>query len=145
MLASHAYSCCLGRECLLLRMWLRNSGHCQANSCSFRCADLRVEKVRFDAVTRMTRAFRPHLQVAEVARVLGFAAAPGPAVQVTPEEVDDCEEWLTAHGATVVTDKGEPLLDTKVSAAQGRGGHFDGMHASRLEPLVLLLRGLSKL
>lgn len=86
-----------------------------ALTCAGCGADLRVEKVRFAAVQRMTKAFRPHLHVAEVARVLGFAAATGPTTEVTPEEVDDCQEWLAAHGATVVSDKGDLLLDTKVS------------------------------
>jgi hypothetical protein len=77
-------------------------------------ADLRVEKVRFEAIKRMTKAYRPHLHVSKVARILGFGQEMCSSAEVTPVELEECEEWLTSHGATVITDKGELLVDSKV-------------------------------
>ncbi|KAI3761785.1 hypothetical protein L1987_52207 [Smallanthus sonchifolius] len=76
--------------------------------------DLYVEKMRYAAVKCMTRSYRPTLPVSYVTQVLGF--------QLTDEKdtsgLEECTEWLKAHGACVATDNsGEMMLDAKASMA----------------------------
>lgn len=85
-------------------------------------ADLYVEKMRFKAVSCMSRSYRPTVPVSYVAQVLGFTG-----VSPTNEEceerdsdgLEECVEWLKAHGASLVTDaNGEVQLDAKVHLIQ---------------------------
>ncbi|XP_031505078.1 SAC3 family protein A isoform X1 [Nymphaea colorata] len=84
------------------------------NSCLM---GLYMEKMRFEAVRCMSRAYRPAVPVAFVARVLGFVDI----VPVKGEDADglsECEEWLRAHGASLHDDQGgELVLDTKATAS----------------------------
>nr|PNR60376.1 hypothetical protein PHYPA_003169 [Physcomitrium patens] len=59
--------------------------------------DSHAEKMRFEAVKFMTRSYRPTIPVASVARVLGFIIEPNS--EGENEELEECEEWLRAHGA----------------------------------------------
>lgn len=83
--------------------------------------DLYVEKMRFKAVSCMSRSYRPTVPVSYVAQVLGFTG-----VSPTNEEceerdsdgLEECVEWLKAHGASLVTDaNGEVQLDAKASSS----------------------------
>ena len=96
----------------------------------------RNEQVRFRHVTVACKAFQPRVPVAHLARVLGFtlhrAYVPGdgerdpvvgtdgaPRVDppwAQPEDVDECVQWLEAHGAVVKDDGGVPSVDCKESA-----------------------------
>ncbi|KAG2309329.1 hypothetical protein Bca52824_029077 [Brassica carinata] len=85
------------------------------NSCLM---DLYVEKMRYKAVTFMSRSCRPTIPVSYVAQVLGFA---GTSSEGTGEKetdgMEECSEWLKAHGASLVADSnGDMLLDTKASS-----------------------------
>eukprot|EP00252_Welwitschia_mirabilis_P019719 TRINITY_DN4645_c0_g1_i4.p1 TRINITY_DN4645_c0_g1~~TRINITY_DN4645_c0_g1_i4.p1 ORF type:complete len:920 (+),score=183.14 TRINITY_DN4645_c0_g1_i4:460-3219(+) len=70
--------------------------------------DLYVEKMRFEAIRCISRAYRPTVPVSFIAETLGFTDIDG---------VDACEEWLKAHGAVLVTENstGEVLLRAKES------------------------------
>lgn len=73
-----------------------------------------MEKMRFEAVRCMSRAYRPALPVAFVARVMGFMDTV-PVKGEGAEGLSGCEEWLKAHGAILHDDQsGDLLLDTKV-------------------------------
>lgn len=80
--------------------------------------DLYVEKMRFEAVRCIARSYRPAVPVAFIAQVLGFMDSSS---FKTCNEFDgfaECEEWLRAHGAILITDKstGELQLNAKDSA-----------------------------
>lgn len=81
--------------------------------------DLYVERMRFEAIKCMSKSYRPTVPVRYAARVLGFTKV----VEVCEVEVADgleeCEEWLKAHGAILAVDgnNGELQIDTKVSSA----------------------------
>ncbi|KAG0573065.1 hypothetical protein KC19_VG145600 [Ceratodon purpureus] len=77
--------------------------------------DIHIEKMRFEAVKCMTRSYRPTIPVASVARALGFTVEPSSGQTA---EVEDCEEWLKAHGAQFQFDSSsnELVLETKLSA-----------------------------
>ncbi|CAI9091514.1 OLC1v1026570C1 [Oldenlandia corymbosa var. corymbosa] len=73
--------------------------------------DLYVEKMRYTAVKCISRSYRPTVPVAYIAQVLGFSSN-----EKENEGVEECVEWLKAHGATLTKDSsGEMLLDAKVS------------------------------
>ncbi|XP_027104574.2 SAC3 family protein A isoform X2 [Coffea arabica] len=81
--------------------------------------DLYVEKMRYAAVKCMSRSYRPTIPVAYISQVLGFGNA-SPTTEASDEKerdgVEECAEWLKAHGACLSNDNaGEMLLDTKVS------------------------------
>ncbi|XP_043693066.1 SAC3 family protein A-like isoform X2 [Telopea speciosissima] len=83
--------------------------------------DLYVEKMRFEAVRCMSRAYRPTVPVTYIAQVLGFATVL-PTIEGSEEKdmdgLEECEEWLRAHGACLITDNsGEMQLDTKASSS----------------------------
>ncbi|CAN8317255.1 unnamed protein product [Cochlearia groenlandica] len=79
------------------------------NSCLM---DLYVEKMRYKAVTFMSRSCRPTIPVSYVVHVLGFTGASS-----ETDGLEECSEWLKAHGASLVSDSnGDMLLDTKASA-----------------------------
>ncbi|KAJ4979768.1 hypothetical protein NE237_010548 [Protea cynaroides] len=82
--------------------------------------DLYVEKMRFEAVRCMSRSYRPTLPVGYIAQVLGFTT-----ISATEENeekdmdgLEECEEWLRAHGACLIKDSsGEMQLDAKASSS----------------------------
>lgn len=83
-------------------------------------ADLYVEKMRFEAVKCMSRSYRPSVPVVYIAQVLGFPSLGSPEEVgenkfSISSRVEDCVEWLRAHGANLNEDSnGEMQLDTKV-------------------------------
>ncbi|XP_022641552.1 SAC3 family protein A isoform X4 [Vigna radiata var. radiata] len=83
--------------------------------------DLYVEKMRYKAVNCMCRSYRPTLPVSYISQVLGFstgAAINGASDERDTDALEECSEWLKAHGASIITDNnGDTLLDTKVSAS----------------------------
>ncbi|KAG5396035.1 hypothetical protein BRARA_E00634 [Brassica rapa] len=79
--------------------------------------DLYVEKMRYKAVTVMSRSCRPTIPVSYLAQVLGFTntSSEGSGEKET-DSMEACSEWLKAHGASLIADSnGDMLLDTKVS------------------------------
>ncbi|PON91508.1 SAC3/GANP/THP [Trema orientale] len=83
--------------------------------------DLYVEKMRFKAVSCMSRSYRPTLPVPYIAQVLGFTS-------IAPENdgsddkdsdgLEECIEWLKAHGACLTADNnGEMQLDAKSTSS----------------------------
>lgn len=73
--------------------------------------------MRFEALRCMTRAYRPTLQASYIGRILGFIGfgASESSSERDQEELDECEEWLRAHGAVLVNDnEGELCMDCKV-------------------------------
>ncbi|KAK9684079.1 hypothetical protein RND81_10G184900 [Saponaria officinalis] len=81
--------------------------------------DLCVEKMRFEAVQCMSRAYRPSIPISFIAQVLGFSSAPedGVSDEKDIDGCDECTEWLKAHGACLVPDNnGETVLDAKASS-----------------------------
>ncbi|WZY91988.1 hypothetical protein YC2023_064317 [Brassica napus] len=79
--------------------------------------DLYVEKMRYKAVTVMSRSCRPTVPVSYLAQVLGFTntSSEGSGEKET-DSMEACSEWLKAHGASLIADSnGDMLLDTKVS------------------------------
>jgi hypothetical protein len=79
--------------------------------------DLYVEKMRFEAVKSMSKAYRPTLPVRYVAQVLGFMKnSEKKESQATDKSgIEECEQWLKAHGAVLKSDgNGELQLDGKV-------------------------------
>uniref|UniRef100_A0ACD5W201 Uncharacterized protein n=1 Tax=Avena sativa TaxID=4498 RepID=A0ACD5W201_AVESA len=84
------------------------------NSCLM---DLYVERMRFEAIKCMSKSYRPTVPVRYAARVLGFTR-----VEVCEaglaDGLEECEEWLKAHGAVLAVDEnnGELQIDTKVSS-----------------------------
>ncbi|KAK3034449.1 hypothetical protein RJ639_034686 [Escallonia herrerae] len=83
--------------------------------------DLYVEKMRYAALTCMSRSYRPTLPVTYIAQVLGFNSAFASAEASDEKDtdgLDECVEWLKAHGACLTADNsGELLLDAKASAS----------------------------
>ena len=66
----------------------------------------------------MSRSYRPTIPVAYISQVLGFGNV-SPTTEASDEKerdgVEECAEWLKAHGACLSNDNaGEMLLDTKV-------------------------------
>lgn len=83
--------------------------------------DLYVEKMRYAAVRSMSRSYRPTVPVSYIAQVLGFANGL-PTAEIStekdPDVLEECVEWLKAHGACLVADNaGEMQLDTKTSSS----------------------------
>lgn len=81
--------------------------------------DLYVEKMRFEAVQCMSKSYRPVIPVAYITCALGFSKA----IQMDDSQdtsidgVEECEEWLRAHGAVLTVDNnGELQLDAKASS-----------------------------
>ncbi|KAG0596800.1 hypothetical protein M758_UG285400 [Ceratodon purpureus] len=77
--------------------------------------DIHIEKVRFEATKCMTRSYRPTIPVSAVARTLGFSTESSSDGEA--EGVEDCEEWLRAHGAHVKFDSSssELVVEAKLS------------------------------
>ncbi|XP_012073414.1 SAC3 family protein A isoform X2 [Jatropha curcas] len=79
--------------------------------------DLYVEKMRYKAVSCISRSYRPTVPVSYIAQVLGFPSAAEGHDQDSAG-LDECIEWLKAHGACLTADgSGELLLDTKASSS----------------------------
>ena len=76
-------------------------------------ADLYVEKMRYAAVKCMTRSYRPTLPVSYVAQILGFQS-PEPSDEKDTGGLEECTEWLKAHGCLTTDSSGEMMLDAKV-------------------------------
>ena len=78
--------------------------------------DIHIEKMRFEAAKCMTRSYRPTIPVASVARALGFITESSSG---ETEGVEDCEEWLRAHGAHVQFDSSssEVVVEAKLSTS----------------------------
>lgn len=81
--------------------------------------DLYADKMRYAAIRCMSRSNRPTVPVTYIAQVLGFTS-----VLSTNEEsedtdgVEDCVEWLKAHGACLTSDNsGEMQFDAKASVS----------------------------
>lgn len=73
--------------------------------------------MRFEAVQCMSKSYRPVIPVAYITCALGFSKA----IQMDDSQdtsidgVEECEEWLRAHGAVLTVDNnGELQLDAKV-------------------------------
>ncbi|KAG9453732.1 hypothetical protein H6P81_006636 [Aristolochia fimbriata] len=82
--------------------------------------DLYVEKMRFEAVRCMSRSYRPTVPVAFIAQVLGFLNDMAMDVSDKKETdgLEECEEWLRAHGANIIVDNnGEKQLDSKATSS----------------------------
>ncbi|CAA0842087.1 SAC3/GANP/Nin1/mts3/eIF-3 p25 family [Striga hermonthica] len=83
--------------------------------------DLYVEKMRYAAVKCIARSYRPTVPVAYLSQILGFTnALPTTELDVEKEldGMEECLDWLKAHGACVILDSsGETLLDAKASAS----------------------------
>ncbi|KAJ1286116.1 hypothetical protein BS78_03G328200 [Paspalum vaginatum] len=74
--------------------------------------DLYVERMRFEAIKCICKSYRPTVPVRYAARVLGFVG-----INDGADGVEECEEWLKAHGAVLLVDNnGELQIDTKVSS-----------------------------
>ncbi|PNX71509.1 leukocyte receptor cluster member-like protein, partial [Trifolium pratense] len=82
--------------------------------------DLYVEKMRYKAVTCMCRSYRPTIPVSYVSQVLGFSTAAATNEANDEKEaiaLEECLEWLKAHGASIIADNnGDMMVDTKVSS-----------------------------
>lgn len=73
--------------------------------------------MRFEAVKCMSRTYRPTIPILYVAQVLGFTSASedegGDDGNI--EGLEECTEWLKAHGACIIPDSnGEMMVDAKV-------------------------------
>ncbi|KAF1001988.1 SAC3 family protein A-like [Apium graveolens] len=82
--------------------------------------DLYVEKMRYTAVKCISRSYRPTLPVAYVAQILGFSSVllpDEPSDEKDANGLEECAEWLKAHGACLMDNTGDFLLDTKASTS----------------------------
>ncbi|CAI9773106.1 unnamed protein product [Fraxinus pennsylvanica] len=85
------------------------------NSCLM---DLHAEKMRYAAIRCMSRSYRPTVPVSYITQILGFANLLLTTDEKDVDGVDNCVEWLRAHGGCLTSDNsGEMLLDTKASAS----------------------------
>ncbi|KAL6853623.1 hypothetical protein ACP4OV_019652 [Aristida adscensionis] len=83
------------------------------NSCLM---DLYVELMRFEAIKCMSKSYRPTVPVRYAARILGFLGTNEVCDANGTDGLEECEEWLKAHGAVLSVDNnGDLQIDTKVS------------------------------
>nr|XP_024395611.1 SAC3 family protein A-like isoform X1 [Physcomitrium patens] len=77
--------------------------------------DSHTEKMRFEAVKCMSRSYRPTIPVSSVARSLGFTTESSS--EGESEGLEECEEWLRAHGAHLQFDStsNELVMEAKLS------------------------------
>ncbi|CAI0442958.1 unnamed protein product, partial [Linum tenue] len=81
--------------------------------------DLYVKKMRYQAAVCMSKSYRPTVPISYISQILGFsnATAEGNGEKVLTG-LDECLEWLKAHGASLITDNtGEMQLDAKASSS----------------------------
>nr|POE55216.1 sac3 family protein a [Quercus suber] len=67
--------------------------------------DLYVEKMRYKAVSCMSRSYRPTVPVSYIAQVLGFITARPRNAGSDEKDSDglgECVDWLKAHGACLI-------------------------------------------
>ncbi|KAG8054828.1 hypothetical protein GUJ93_ZPchr0001g33183 [Zizania palustris] len=85
------------------------------NSCLM---DLYVERMRFEAIKCISKSYRLTLPVRYVAQVLGFMGIDEACEDKRADGLEECEEWLKAHGAVITVDNnnGELQIDTKVTS-----------------------------
>ncbi|XP_062078016.1 SAC3 family protein A-like [Humulus lupulus] len=77
--------------------------------------DLYVEKMRFKAVCCISRSYWPVLPVSYIAQVLGFSNVASDNDEKDSDGLEECIEWLKAHGACLIVDNnGEMQLDAKI-------------------------------
>ncbi|KAG8645159.1 SAC3 family protein A isoform X2 [Manihot esculenta] len=80
--------------------------------------DLYVEKMRYKAVTCMSRSYRPTVPVSYIAEVLGFSSIGEGNGEKDPVGLEESIEWLKAHGACLTVDSNREMqLDTKASSS----------------------------
>uniref|UniRef100_A0A803P2Q1 PCI domain-containing protein n=1 Tax=Cannabis sativa TaxID=3483 RepID=A0A803P2Q1_CANSA len=80
--------------------------------------DLYVEKMRFKAVSCISRSYRPTLPVSYISQVLGFSSVSSENDEKDSDGLEECIEWLKAHGACLIADNnGEVQLDAKASTS----------------------------
>ncbi|XP_020696438.1 SAC3 family protein A isoform X2 [Dendrobium catenatum] len=82
--------------------------------------DLHVEKMRFEAMKCISKSYRPTVPVSYIAHVLGFStsAQTGFDDENGANGLEECEEWLKAHGAVLVAENNAELqVDTKASSS----------------------------
>ncbi|XP_020572279.1 SAC3 family protein A isoform X4 [Phalaenopsis equestris] len=82
--------------------------------------DLHVEKMRFEAMKCICKSYRPTVPVTYIAHVLGFSTSVKTGVdhENGANGLDECEEWLKAHGAVLTFENNSELqLDTKASSS----------------------------
>ncbi|XP_061372240.1 SAC3 family protein A isoform X5 [Gastrolobium bilobum] len=81
--------------------------------------DLYVERMRYKAVSCMCRSYRPTVPVSYVSQILGFSTVVATnGDDKDTDALEECLEWLKAHGASIITDdNSDVLLDTKVSSS----------------------------
>ena len=85
--------------------------------------DLYVERMRFVAMKCMSKSYRPTVPVRYAARVLGFVGIDEVCEANGADGLEECEEWLKAHGAVLSVDNnGELQIDTKVNLEPGSPG-----------------------
>ncbi|XP_062113629.1 SAC3 family protein A-like [Humulus lupulus] len=87
------------------------------NTCLMVCKisdDLYVEKMRFKAVSCISRSYRPTLPVSYIAQVLGFPSVASDNAEKDSDGLEECIEWLKAHGACLIADNNREMqLDAK--------------------------------
>ncbi|CAI0411557.1 unnamed protein product [Linum tenue] len=80
--------------------------------------DLYVEKMRYKAAVCMSKSYRPTVPISYIAQILGFSNAADENGETELSGLDECLEWLKAHGASLITDNtGEMQLDAKASSS----------------------------
>lgn len=76
--------------------------------------------MRYKAVNFMARSCRPTIPVSHIVQVLGFGASTEGSGEKESDGMEECSEWLKAHGASLISDSnGDLLLDTKASLGFG--------------------------
>lgn len=74
--------------------------------------------MRFKALSCMSRSYRPTVPVSYIAQVLGFTSVTQTNEGCNEKDsdgVEECVEWLKAHGASLVADNnGDLQVDAKV-------------------------------
>ncbi|KQK10468.1 hypothetical protein BRADI_2g54290v3 [Brachypodium distachyon] len=90
----------------------------QAPGLSSCLMDLYVERMRFEAIKCMSKSYRPTVPVRYAARILGFTRVDEVCEAKVADGLEECTEWLKAHGAVLSVDNnnGELQIDTKVSS-----------------------------
>ncbi|KAG8078418.1 hypothetical protein GUJ93_ZPchr0007g5668 [Zizania palustris] len=87
--------------------------------CAIGIADLYVERMRFEAIKCISKSYRPTVPVRYAAQVLGFMVIDEACEGAKRADgLEECEEWLKAHGAVLTIDNtnGELQIVTKDSS-----------------------------